>query len=335
MDIMHLSVLNDPELFVKLFTGRLDVYDPDDWATWDWAIFYKNTRLWNAHGDSVARAVPFIPSTFGRAPRDPAKKINSGYKAWEYQQYLYGLGPTLFRHLLPAKYWKNLCKLVSGVRLLQRHRISHEQLLRGHQILMDFACEFEDLYYQRKESCIHFVRQSVHMLTHIGPETLRAGPLSCYAQWTLETAIGNLGREIRQDRDLFANLTQRAILRAQVNSLQARFPKLQLEYQGVNSSSVPKNGRVFEGYDGYAMLPRHKVRPTPLSEDELAALMDYWQRQAWPIQGSWQNAVCRWAKLWLPNGQKACSIWSESRVTGSVRRASCVEVSRTLVHSLS
>jgi hypothetical protein len=81
MDMMHLSVLNDPDLFVKLFTGKLDCYEPDDKSTWDWAVFYRNSDLWNAHGETVARAVPYIPSSFGHVPRDPAKKINSGYKA--------------------------------------------------------------------------------------------------------------------------------------------------------------------------------------------------------------------------------------------------------------
>ena len=252
--------------------------------------------------------------------------MNSGYKAWEYQQYLFGLGPTLFRTLLPEKYWLNFCKLVSGVRLLQRHHISCEELVWGHQILMEFVCEFEDLYYQRKASRIHFVRQSIHMLTHMAPETIHAGPLSCYAQWTLETAIGNLGREIRQDRDIYTNLTQRAVLRAQLNSVRARFPQVQLEFGDPLSLFVSGNARTFDGYDGYVLLPRREVHPTLLEEDELEALTDYWRLQGWPMQDSWPNAVCRWAKLQLPNGQKARSIWFESTVTTSVRQASCVEV---------
>src|SRR6201996_7798528 len=256
MDIMHLSALNDPDLFMKLFTGKLDVYEPDDRDTWDWAIFYKDNRLWNAHGSTVPLSIPFIPSSFGRAPHDPAKKMNSGYKAWEFQQYLFGLRPTLFRSLLSEKYWLNFCKLVSGIRILQRHHISREDLVRGHQILMEFVYEFEDLYYQRKASRIHFVRQSIHMLTHIAPETIRAGPLSCYAQWTLETAIGNLGREIRQDRDIYTNLTQRAVLRAQLNSVRARFPQIQLEFSDPPSLSGSSNARMFSGYDGYILLPR-------------------------------------------------------------------------------
>jgi hypothetical protein len=65
MDIMHLSVLNDPDLILKLFTG---VCDPDDKVDWDWAVFYQKPALWKAHRESVARAVPFLPLSFGRAP---------------------------------------------------------------------------------------------------------------------------------------------------------------------------------------------------------------------------------------------------------------------------
>ena len=273
LDIMHLTTLNDPDLFVKLFTGKIDVYEPDGRSTWDWAVFYKNNALWNAHGETVARAVPFIPSSFGRAPRDPAKKINTGYKAWEYQQYIYGLGPTLFRHILPRKYWLNFCKLVAGIRILQRHAISHQDLICGHNLLMDFVYEFEQLYYRRMESRVHFVRQSIHLLTHIGPETSQVGPLACYAQWTLETAIGNLGREIRQDRDLFANLTQCAIIRAQVNTLCTRFPHIKFEIG--DNYSKPTNVREFDEAVGYAFMPRCEEYPSPLTNNEYTALMAY------------------------------------------------------------
>ena len=193
MDIMHLTTLNDPDLFIKLFTGKIEVYEPDDRSTWDWAVFHGNHHLWIAHRETVSMAVPFLPSSFRHAPRDPAKKINSGYKAWEYQLYLYGLCPVLFHHILPQKYWLNFCKLVSGVRLLQRHTITYDELIKGHSKLTEFIQEFKMLYYQRMESQIHFVQHSVHLLMHIAPETVHAGPLSCYAQWTLETAIGNLG----------------------------------------------------------------------------------------------------------------------------------------------
>ena len=193
MDIMHLLVLNDLDLFIKIFTGKLDVYEPNNRASWDWAIFYCQAKLWSTHGETVTKSVPFIPSCFRHAPWDPSKKLNSGFKAWEFQLYVYGLCPTLLRHLLPSRYWHHFCKLVAGIRILQRPRISKEELMSGHNLLMNFVHEFEEFYYQRMESRIHFVCQSIHLLTHIAPEMFRVGLLACYAQWTLETAIGNLG----------------------------------------------------------------------------------------------------------------------------------------------
>lgn len=165
LDIMHLINLNDPDLFLGLWRGTLKVYPPDQLELWDWRVLVG--EVWQAHGKTVALATPFIPSSFGCAPRNPAEKINSGYKAWEFQIYLLGLGPALLRHILPKKYWVNFCKYVSGVCLLQQWVISPNDLQQGHRLLCSFVKEFEELYYQRREERIHFIRQSIHLLTHI------------------------------------------------------------------------------------------------------------------------------------------------------------------------
>ena len=68
MDIMHLSVLNNPNLFIKLFTGELNVYEPDDKADWDWAIFYCRLSLWNTHSETIMQSVLFIPLSFECVP---------------------------------------------------------------------------------------------------------------------------------------------------------------------------------------------------------------------------------------------------------------------------
>jgi hypothetical protein len=185
------------------------------------------------------------------------------------------------------------------------------------------------------ESRIHFVRQSIHLLTHIASETFRVGPLACYSQWTLESAIGNLRREIHQDRDMSANLAQRAVLRAQTNSLQARFPDIRLVFGDNDVPPLPTRARTFEGYAGYAFLPRYEEYPSPLSQiGERDALMLYWHVQGWPNADTWPHAVCRWAKLQLPNGQKVRSVWSETSSTTKLRRSSCAEVSNTSIHTV-
>jgi hypothetical protein len=200
--------------------------------------------------------------------------------------------------------------------------------MRGNELLLDFVMEFEELYYQQMESRIHFVRQSVHLLIHIASETLRLGPLSCYAQWTLETAIGNLGRKIRQDQDLYANLTQRAILHMQINSLWACFPNVKLEFGG--QRAAPHRTREFDDAPGHLFLPCMEKAPSPIGKDELEALMVHWEEQQWPNQELWHNAVCHWAKLQLPNGQMARSVWYESSVSMNIHCTSCVEVCHPL-----
>ncbi|KAH9048851.1 hypothetical protein EDB84DRAFT_1261692, partial [Lactarius hengduanensis] len=165
---------------------------------------------------------------------------------------------------------------------------------------------------------IHFIRQSIHLLTHIAPETFRLGPLACYTQWTLETAIGNLGREIRLDRDMFANLTQRAVLRAQINSLQARFPEIKFEVGQDTVTSLSNGAREFEGYIGNF--------PRLLKMMTAEALKAYWHAQNWPNADAWPDAVCRWGKLQLPNGQKARSVWQEANVLTKPRRSRLIQV---------
>ena len=318
LDIMHLINLNDPDLLLGLWRGTIKVYPPDNMELWNWRVLVGD--IWQAHGRTVALATPFIPSSFGRAPRNPAEKINSGYKAWEFQLYLMGLGPALFRHILAKEYWLNYCKYVSGVRILQQWAISTEDLKRGHRLLCEFAHEFEQLYYQRRPDRIHFIRQSIHLLTHIASETIRFGPLSCYAQWTIETAIGNLGDEIRQDRDPYANVAQRGVLRAQLNSILAMFPRLDLD----TDRSFPRGAKDL-GH-GYALLRMCQKTPKPVTEHEANAILRHWEENGWPNRDAWPRALKRWSRLRLPNGQIARSRWYESHSTRPLRKTTCVKV---------
>lgn len=67
--------------------------------------------------------------------------------------------------------------------------------------------EFEEVYYQRKVSCLHFVCQSLHGMDHLASEIVCVGSLSALAQWTMECTIGNLGQELRLPSNPYANLS--------------------------------------------------------------------------------------------------------------------------------
>ncbi|KAJ7597939.1 hypothetical protein C8J56DRAFT_1001587 [Mycena floridula] len=296
---MHLVALNNTELLMKLWRGKMNHFPPDNPANWPWKVL--TGKVWDAFGDMVAKATPYIPSSFDRAPQNPAEKINSGYKAWEWLLLMFRLAPALLRRILPLPYWLNFCKFVRGVQLLQQRRIPPENLRDGTQYLNSFVQEFEDLYCQRREDRIHFVHWCIHMLTHIGPETVRVGPLPCYSQWTMETAIGSLGSEIRQDRDPFANLTQRSLLHAQMNSLR-------------------------DLGDGYVLLAATDDVARDVTEPEGTAIMDFWKDKGWSNLETWPHAVKRWARLHLPNGQILCSCWIEQRSKQQLRETTIAKI---------
>ena len=164
-------------MLIKLWHGAFECDKKDDKSTWDWAVLQG--PVWEKHGKDVAACTPYLPGSFDRPPCNPAEKISSGYKAWEFLMYLYSIGPGLFYNVLPKKYWKQFCKLVFGMQIMNQHHIETEDLKSAHLALLEFINNFELLYYQQHPERLHFVCQSIHALTHLVPEAVRLGPPIC------------------------------------------------------------------------------------------------------------------------------------------------------------
>jgi hypothetical protein len=303
-DIMHLLSLNIPDLLINLWRGTFDCDRTDNRATWDWAVL--NGPVWKKHGRQVVSATPYLPGSFDCPPRNPAEKISSGYKAWEFLLYLFGLGPGLLYNVLPEKYWKNFCKLVYGVRIVNQHKIKATDLQKAHVALLEFACEFEQLYYQRRSERLHFIRQSIHGVAHLASEVTRLGPAACSSQWTMERTIGNLGQEIRQPSNPFKNLSQRALQRCQINALKAMIPDLE-----TSPPDVPRGAK--ELGDGYVLLRARDRTSRAISDCECQALVAYLNvnHSGVTVGDDWSPLIMRWARLRLPNGQVTRSAWKE------------------------
>jgi hypothetical protein len=308
-DLIHLLALNTPDLLIGLWRGTIDCDVMDNKASWDWAVL--KGQVWKVHGDAVADCTPYLPGSFDRPPRNPTLKISSGYKAWEFLMYLYGLGPALLFVILPERYWRSFCKLVFAVRLLYQRSITKKQLQDTHSALMDYTTEFKTLYCQRHPSRIHFCRQSVHALSHIAPETARVGPGIYYSQWPMERTIGNLGEEIKQPSNPYINLSERAVRCAQTNALKTMAPELD---RSIKKKPPPRGSIDLE--DDYVLLRAQDTCAQPIHNCESDALRRYLEtstgKEIRPDNWNAPPIVC-WARLGLPNGQIACSSWKEAR----------------------
>ncbi|TBU61730.1 hypothetical protein BD310DRAFT_812862 [Dichomitus squalens] len=287
---------------------------PDDKSTWDFAIF-SDQALWRTHGQLVADATRCLPGSFDRPPRDPSKKISSGYKAWEFLLYVYGLLPGLLRHVLPAKYYQHFCRLVFGVRIVLQYRFRPTiDLPAAHRSFVLYIEEYERVYYQYRQERLHFVRPSLHSLAHIVPEATRIGPGALHSQWTLENFIGNITREIKQHVTPYANVSEQALRRCQVNALKAMILSLAEPDQAFPQYSETLG-------DGYVLLPARDSVQRILPPVEARALRDFLGKEGVSLRDpNWAAPVRRWARLRLPNGQVARCAWKEAALEARGRK---------------
>jgi hypothetical protein len=186
---------------------------------------------------------------------------------------------------------------------MNQHKISLSNLQDACWVLCNFAEEFESLYCQRLPTWIHFVRPCLHSLVHLLREVVRLGPPICSSQWTLERTIGNLGEEIKQHSNPFANLSQRGIRRAQVNALKAMIPDLDLDRS--TKGDLPRGSKDLG--NSYVLLRAREAEPRPLRDCEADALQEFLPSA--PREGD--ISMRRWAKLQLPTGQNCYSAWKE------------------------
>jgi len=326
-DSMHGPMLNMGDLLLPLWRKTFRTSGQDTTDNWDWGTLVGD--VWKAHGSAVAACREYIPGFIDHPPRNIAEKINSGYKAKEWQTYLYGLAPALLFGILPERYWKNFCKLVYAIRLLHQRTIKRSQLQEAHKYLKLFCVEYEEIYVQRRSDRLHMVRPSVHGILHMPSETVRVGPTPLSSTWTMERLIGDLGSEIRQPSNPYQNLSQRGLRRCQINALIALFPFLDR-----TPPSLPRYS--LDIGDGYVLLRAKERTGRLLSEIPEHSLIRDYLEEAERIHGNlvtehnqphFRARIPRWARLRLPNGQTARSAWKEeSRAFKDSRRARCVKV---------
>jgi len=299
-DLMHQPLINIAALLLDLWSARPSARDYDRNSDWPWAVLTGDT--WNTHGKAVAQAARYLPTSFGRVPRNPQEKASSGYKAREFLYYIYGQGPGLFFGVLPEPYYSHFCKLVRAIRLIYQRVISRQQVIDAHMLLLQWCSEFKLIYCQRNPDRLHFVRQCVHSLTHLAKETHRLGPLSLSSQWTMERVIGYLGSLLRQPSNMFRHLAAQSRRLAYVNALVSMWPAFQVEEKDPRGSN--------DIGDGYLLLGPKDTDLYHPSDAEQTALNNFLSGDP-DYEEIEQQSLYRWARLKLPTEQTARSRYKE------------------------
>ena len=137
----------------------------------------------------------------------------------------------------------------------------------------------------------------------------------------MEWTIGNLGQEIRQPSNFYANLSQQGLLRSQVSALIAMIPDLE------TSPPILPRGACDVG-NGFILLHARDHQSQPMCDCERDVFATYLMpNHSLSIVADWSPKIICWARLRIPNGQVARSAWKEcQRPEGKVRIARNVKV---------
>jgi hypothetical protein len=125
------------------------------------------------------------------------------------------------------------------------------------------------------------------------------------AQWAMERTIGNLREEIKQHSDPYINISERGVCHCQVNTLKALIPDLEPVGNLLPHGSEDVGG----GFILLRALDRTTRKVT--NPFESAAICKYLERNGAILTDGWEAYTCRWARVCLPNGQVARSLWKE------------------------
>ena len=131
---MHQPLLNLAALLFDLWCARPDARDYDHSSVWPWAVLTGD--VWKNYGKTVSNIATYLPTSFGWTPWNPQEKISSGYKAWEFLNYIYREGPGVFYNVIPDVYYQHFCRLVRAIRIIHQYTISREQLAIAHELLL-------------------------------------------------------------------------------------------------------------------------------------------------------------------------------------------------------
>ena len=120
MDLMHLSVLNDPDLLLGLWRGTIKSIIRPMIPPPGTGLFSATKRSGELTVTLSRRRLHLFPRTFGRAPRNPAEKINSWVQSLGVSVvYIWTWACIYCDMFFRDPYWENYCKLVAGIQVLR------------------------------------------------------------------------------------------------------------------------------------------------------------------------------------------------------------------------
>ncbi|KYN20119.1 hypothetical protein ALC57_07547 [Trachymyrmex cornetzi] len=204
------------------------------------------------------------PSSFPRLPR--SLKERSFWKANEWRTWLLYYSLPCLKNILPLKYYKHHCLLVSAIYTFLRNKISISDIDNTTWNLVQYVTEFQKLYGPQNMTF------NVHLLLHLGKTVLMFGPLWCYSAFSWESGNGFLLKFVKGTRGV---LTQIARKYTYLQSLSRLLSQYNIADSTINYCSIIFNYHLQKHVTKFANVTLlGKEVEIPLTVEETVALSE-------------------------------------------------------------
>ena len=195
VDIMHLFYENLAPYMWRYLTGE----SPQGISA---AFFLRGIEQ---IGTDLLQSGKFVPSSFGRRPRNICTEFKR-FKAEEWRSFVLLYSSPLFYERLMEKYFSGWKQFVMLCQLCSIPHPKREELKKIKICALKFYLHFEKDYFMYKQENISMMKLVFHLLLHIGRSLEDCGPLCNLDQFKIERYIGTLQRVVHSRSRAVENL---------------------------------------------------------------------------------------------------------------------------------
>jgi hypothetical protein len=181
IDTMHSMNHNIPKSMFHLWKGSKYQQKGQEVEKYPWVI--PNPQ-WVLIDRSMAASRATVPTYVGTAPRGTSSFGN--WTTHEWRSFFLTYGAPAINYFLPKEYAENFLQYRQLLHYTGQRHFTAPDIAKLHDQAQTFLREFENLYYGGDESLLPSCTIQLHYLLHLGQNIQDFGPLSSYAQWSLE-----------------------------------------------------------------------------------------------------------------------------------------------------
>ena len=286
-----------------LFYENCMVHIWDLWVTHssDDEEIHMDAEMASKLGEEIEKAIATLPSSFSGPIRNPYKKRNSQYKAYEWMALLHWYIIPIASELgFNYQVLGNFVEFVNLVEVAMSHSPkSNEDLVSLYTLAMSFLEGFERLYVHGDPAKVSRCRLCIWQLIHVPVHIAWNGSIRFGSQATVERAIGEIGHKVRSKKAPFANIATMLFERANGKVLRLRYPSL-----AICPKEKRRRGHLYQSIH----VTRAEMNGPSEHYHHLAAICDYLQ-----VRFDLDLPLQRWGKCIIPGDVTLRSKLSELR----------------------